>query len=138
MNAIYAGNFSVVENRVMLLLSACGETERRKDDEKDVVAEGYDREKESLLSLKKKEMLSEVIRVWTTRKARIYSSPSSMLAEERIRKVFRNACLSGKDEGPAIYVRARQGCVEGYRMREELENRQIRKKTVAVYMLVGV
>jgi hypothetical protein len=61
-----------------------------------------------------------------------------MLAEERIRKVFRNACLSGKDEGPAIYVRARQGCVEGYRMREELENRQIRKKTVAVYMLVGV
>jgi hypothetical protein len=138
MNAIYAGNFSVVENRVMLLLSACGETERRKDDEKDVVAEGYDREKESLLSLKKKEMLSEVIRVWTTRKARIYSSPSSMLAEERIRKVFRNACLSGKDEGPAIYVRARQGCVEGYRMREELENRQIRRKTVAVYMLVGV
>jgi hypothetical protein len=44
MNAIYAGNFSVVQNRVMLLLSACGETERRKDDDKDV-AEGYDREK---------------------------------------------------------------------------------------------
>jgi hypothetical protein len=34
----------------MLLLSACEEIERHKDDEKDVVAEGYDREKESLLS----------------------------------------------------------------------------------------
>ena len=45
MNAIYAGNFFVVQNKVMLLLSACGETERRKDDKKDVVAEGYDREK---------------------------------------------------------------------------------------------
>ena len=45
MNAIYAGNFFVVQNKVMLLLSACGETERRKDDEKDVVVEGYDREK---------------------------------------------------------------------------------------------
>jgi hypothetical protein len=45
MNALYAGNFFVVQNKVMLLLSACGETERRKDDEKGVVAEGYDREK---------------------------------------------------------------------------------------------
>ena len=34
----------------MLLLFACEEIERHKDDEKDVVAEGYDREKESLLS----------------------------------------------------------------------------------------
>jgi hypothetical protein len=54
MNAIYAGNFSVVENRVMLLLSACGETERHKDDEKDVVAEGYDREKGIAFVVKKK------------------------------------------------------------------------------------
>jgi len=33
-------------------------------------------------------MLSEVIRVWTTRKTRIYGSPSSMLAEERMRRMF--------------------------------------------------
>jgi len=87
MNAIYAVNFSVVQNRVMLLLSACGETERRKDDEKDVVVEGYDREKRNRFCRKIRKC-SEVIRVWKTRKARIYSSPSSMLAEERSREMF--------------------------------------------------
>jgi hypothetical protein len=45
MNAVYAANFSIVPNIVALLLSACGEIARHKDDEKDVVAEGYDQGK---------------------------------------------------------------------------------------------
>jgi hypothetical protein len=43
-----------------------------------------------------------------------------------------------KGEGPAVYARARHKYVEGYRVQVELENRQIRKETVAVYMLNGV
>jgi hypothetical protein len=34
----------------MLVFFACEEIERQEDDEKDIVAERYDREKESLLS----------------------------------------------------------------------------------------
>ena len=36
------------------------------------------------------------IRVWMTRKARIYSSPSSMLAEERMREMFVMHAFPGK------------------------------------------
>lgn len=64
----------------------------------------------------------------------IYSFPSSMLSKKRMRENVRNACLYRDDS--EVYIRARQS-VDGYPV-QELELRQIRRETVAVYMLVGV
>ncbi len=48
--------------------------------------------------------------------------------------------LRQKASGSAVYARARQKASRGYPVQVELEKkyRQIRKETVAVYMLVGV
>lgn len=45
MNAIYAANFFVVPTSQCGYSSHVKRFERHKDDEKDIVAEGYDREK---------------------------------------------------------------------------------------------
>lgn len=76
--------------------------------------------------------------MWTTRKARIYGSPSSMLAEERSREMFVMHAFPGKTRVLPSMFELDKCASKGIVCEKSSKNRQIRKKTVAVYMLVGV